>query len=62
MKCAFVVRLGRKTKPSEGQFEGSVEEVDTGKELQFRSRDELLSFLGKRFQAVLDAEFERRNS
>jgi hypothetical protein len=62
MKCAFVVRLGRKTKPSEGQFEGSVEEVDTGKELQFRSRDELLSFLGKRFQAVLDAELERRNT
>jgi len=51
-----VVRLGPKTKPSEGRFEGWVEEVDTGKELRFRSRDELLKFIGERFQAVLETE------
>ena len=53
-----MVRLGPKTKPSEGRFEGWVEEVDTGKELRFRSRDELLKFLGERFQALLATELE----
>jgi len=53
-----VVRLGPKTKPSEGRFEGSVEEVDTGKELRFRSRDELLNFIGERFQAVVASDLE----
>jgi hypothetical protein len=33
-----------------------VEEVDTGKELRFRSDDELLKFLGERFEAVLAME------
>ena len=51
-----MVRLGPKTKPSEGRFEGWVEEVDTGKELRFRSSDELLKFLGVRFQVVLETE------
>jgi len=58
MRCAFVVRLGPKTKPSEGRFEGSVEEVDTSKELRFRSREELLKFLGECFQAVSAADLE----
>ncbi len=58
MRCAFVVRLGPKTKPSDGRFEGWVEEVDTGKELRFRSRDELLKFLGERFQALLATELK----
>jgi hypothetical protein len=56
MRCAFVVRLGPQTKPSEEQFEGWVEEVDTGKELRFRSNHELLKFLGERFKAVLAME------
>ena len=60
MRCAFVVRLGPKTRPSAGQFEGWVEEVDTGKELRFRSDEELLKFLGERFQAVLANELEPR--
>jgi hypothetical protein len=34
MRCAFVVRLGPETKPSEWRFEGWVEEVDTGTELE----------------------------
>jgi hypothetical protein len=56
MRCAFVVRLGSETIPSEGRFEGSVEEVDTGNELRFRSTDELFKFLGERFEAVLAME------
>jgi hypothetical protein len=58
MRCAFVVRLGPETKPSEGRFEGWVEEVDTGNELRFRSNDELLKFLGDRFEAVLAMELD----
>jgi hypothetical protein len=48
--------LGSETVPSEGRFEGSVEEVDTGNELRFRSKDELFKFLGERFEAVLATE------
>jgi hypothetical protein len=62
MRCAFVVRLGPKTKPSEGRFEGTVEEVDTGKELRFRSREELLQFLGECFQAVSATDLEHGNT
>lgn len=61
MKCAFVVRLGLNSKPSEGRFEGWVEEVDTGKELRFRSGKELLQFLGERFEAILETERDKGN-
>jgi hypothetical protein len=36
-----------------------VEEVDSGKELRFRSNDELLKFLGECFDAVLAMELDR---
>ena len=49
MRLAFVVRLGSDTRPAEGFFEGWVEEVDSYTELRFRSTDELLKFLGQRF-------------
>jgi hypothetical protein len=53
MRGAFVVQLGRETKPAEGHFEGWIEEVDSGTELRFRSGEELLKFLGRRFELVL---------
>jgi hypothetical protein len=53
MRGAFVVQLGPETRPTEGQFEGWVEEVDSGEELRFRSGQELLAFLGQRFSLVL---------
>jgi hypothetical protein len=62
MKCAFVVKLGPETNPSENRFEGSIEEVDTGKELRFRSKEELLQFLGERFQAVFAEGLESRKA
>lgn len=34
---------------SDFQIEGSVEEVDTGKQFQFRSEGELIAFLRERF-------------
>ena len=52
MRGAFVVRLARETNPSDGHFEGSVEEVDSGKELKFHSSAELLTFLGECLQTA----------
>jgi hypothetical protein len=52
MRAAFVLRLAAETEPSKRHFEGWIEEVDTGEELRFRSTDELLSFLGQRFQVT----------
>src|SRR5262245_17776910 len=46
MRGAFLIRLGKDTKPAEGCFEGWVEEVDSGNGLRFRSSEELLRFLG----------------
>ena len=56
MRGAFVVRLGPQTDPSRRRFEGSVEEVDTGKRLKFRSSKELLGFLGQSFEETLRRE------
>jgi hypothetical protein len=53
MRGAFVVQLGPETRPTEGRFEGLVQEVDSCTELRFRSSEELLKFLGARFDLVL---------
>jgi hypothetical protein len=49
MRHAFVLQLGSGTRPPDRHFEGAIEEVDTGRELRFRSTDELLSFLARCF-------------
>jgi hypothetical protein len=60
MRGAFVVQLGPETKPAEGRFEGWVEEVDSSTELRFHSTEELLKFLGQRFDlAIASAETAR---
>ena len=48
MRGAFVVQLKSADQPVPGHLEGSVEEVDTGKQAHFRSGDELLRFLRER--------------
>jgi len=53
MRGAFVVQLGLETRPTEGQFEGWVEEVDSGTELLFRSGEELLEFIAKRHELTV---------
>ena len=53
MERVFVVRLGSNTEPTQERFDGSVEDVDTGQELRFRSADELLRFLGQCFDEAL---------
>jgi hypothetical protein len=45
MKRAFVIRLSPEANPAEGKFMGHVEEVDTGRELRFRSLEEFLAFV-----------------
>jgi len=55
MRQAFVVQLGSETETARRHFEGFIEEVDTGRELRFRSTDELLEFLGRCFDDVLSA-------
>jgi hypothetical protein len=52
MRRAFVLQLGPGTEPAKRHFEGSIEEVDTGRELRFRSAEELLAFLGECFDVA----------
>ena len=53
MKQAFVLQLGAQTDTAQCHFEGCIEEVDTGRELRFKSTDELLEFLGNCFDEAL---------
>jgi chorismate mutase len=52
MRGAFIVQLGPETKPDEGRFEGWVQEVDLCKEVRFHNSEELLQFLGERFEVA----------
>jgi hypothetical protein len=52
MRGAFVVQLGSASEPMQRRFEGWIEEVDTGRELRFRSTEELLAFFGQCFERV----------
>lgn len=49
MRRAFVLQLSSETDPANRHFEGCIEEVDTGREVRFRSTAELLAFLGECF-------------
>jgi hypothetical protein len=53
LRLAFVIRLGNDTRPADGEFEGWVQEVDTCCEERFRSTEELLNFLGERFDLLM---------
>jgi len=52
MRLAFVIRLGPETEPDQGLFEGWAEEVDSSIQRRFHSAEELLEFLGQRFDAA----------
>jgi len=52
MREAFVLRLGGDSDPAQRRFIGWIEEVDTGRELHFKSTDELLTFLAKCLEAT----------
>jgi hypothetical protein len=55
MRLAFVIRLGNDSRPATGHFEGWVEEVDSCVERRFRTTEELLAFLGRRFDLASGA-------
>jgi hypothetical protein len=59
MRGAFVLQLGTETKPSDDDFEGWVEEVDSGKELRFHSTGELIQFLGECFRTAFPSRQEK---
>jgi hypothetical protein len=52
MRGAFVVQLRKASQSTASQIEGSVEEVDTGKQSHFRSENELIGFLRERFAEI----------
>jgi hypothetical protein len=60
MRWAFVLQLGSQTRPADRHFDGRIEEVDTGRELRFRSTDELLGFMALCFQIAGDRQPARR--
>jgi chorismate mutase len=60
MRGAFIVQLGPETEPAEGRFEGWVQEVDFCRELRFHSSEELLKFLGERFEVAKAVAEENR--
>jgi hypothetical protein len=53
MRQAFVLQLGPETESVRRKFVGWIEEVDTGRELRFRTTDELLQFLGMCFDEAV---------
>jgi hypothetical protein len=58
MRQAYVLQLGAETDTSRRQFAGCIEEVDTGRELRFKSTDELLVFLAECFDRSRKCEPE----
>lgn len=56
MRRAFVLRLGAGFDPSERKLSGWIEEVDTGRELHFKSSEELLAFLSRSSEEAQERE------
>jgi len=56
MRNAFVLQLGCATKTTQQCFSGRIEEVDTGRELRFRTTQELLDFLAQCFADANDSD------
>jgi hypothetical protein len=56
MRQAFVLTLGHETDTNRRQFVGVIEDADTGRELRFRSTDELLKFLAQCFEDAKNRE------
>ena len=56
MRGAFVLQLGSETKTKQQCFCGRIEEVDTGRELRFRSTQELLDFLAHCFSDARESD------
>ena len=62
MRGAFVLQLGIETKTTQHCFCGRIEEVDTGRELRFRSTQELLDFLARCFTDARESDLKPQQS
>jgi hypothetical protein len=60
MRGAFVVQL-RKV-PRGGELEGTVEEVDTGRQARFLSENELIAFLRERFAQTRQSDQDKEGT
>lgn len=58
MRHAYVLQLASETEASRRHFVGCIEEVDTGRELRFKSTEELLAFLAECFERGKHLELE----
>lgn len=58
MRQAFVLQLGAETDTARQHFVGVIEEVDTGRELRFKSTGELLAFLAQCLERELKQELQ----
>ena len=64
MRKAFVLQLRPDTQTTERHLDGWIEEVDTGRELRFKSTDELLVFLfdcATRSKATAEDSFRKED-
>jgi hypothetical protein len=62
MRRAFVLQLGAETDADRLHFVGFIEEVDTGRELRFKSTHELLAFLAQCFEQTRQQDPEPEES
>ncbi|MBZ5673345.1 MAG: hypothetical protein LAP61_03795 [Acidobacteriia bacterium] len=60
MRGTFVVQLRNVSQREADRMEGLVEEVDTGKQKQFKSENELIRFMRERVADIQDSPKERR--
>jgi len=58
MRQAYILQLGSDTDVARRHFVGWIEEVDTGRELRFKSTDELLTFLAVCFDESRKRDLE----
>lgn len=61
MRRAFVLRISPECEVDVGKLEGWVEDVDSGRELKFKSVPELLSFVSKSLKNRSSSEDEEEH-
>ena len=60
MRGAFVVQI--RNVPRGGELEGTVEEVDTGRQAKFLSENELIAFLREHFAQTRQSDQDKEGT
>ena len=60
VRGTFVVQLRNVSRRESDPLEGLAEEVDTGKQKQFKSENDLIRFMRERIADIQDSPKERR--